>query len=67
MLKFPGVVLNLSTAALAHLQVARAQAMSDDKAAARKSYEEFLTLWKDADKNLAILKQARSEYAKLSP
>jgi tetratricopeptide (TPR) repeat protein len=66
MLKYPGVILNLSTAALAHLQLARAQAMSGDTAAARKSYEDFLALWKDADRDLAILKQAQAEYAKLS-
>jgi len=65
MLKYPSVVLNLTTAALAHLQLARAQAMSGDKAAARKSYEEFLSLWKDADKDLATLKQGQAEYAKL--
>ncbi len=65
MLKYPGVILNLSTAALAHLQLARAQAMSGDKAAARKSYAKFLSLWKDAEPNLMILKQAKAEYAKL--
>jgi len=65
MLKYPGVVLNLTTAALAHLQLARAQAVSGDKAAASKSYEEFLSLWKDADKDLAVLKQAQAESAKL--
>jgi len=65
MLKYRGVILNLSTAALAHLQLARAQAMSGDAAAARKSYEEFLALWKDADPDLAVLQQAKAEYAKL--
>ncbi len=65
MLKYRGVILNLSTAALAQLQLARAQAMSGNKAAARKSYEEFLALWKDGDPDLPILKQAQAEYAKL--
>ena len=51
--------------ALSHLQLARAQAMSGDRTAARKSYENFLGLWKDADPNLPILKQAKAEYASL--
>ncbi len=65
MLKYRGAILNIPTAALARLQLARAQAMSGDKAAARKSYEEFLALWKDADEGLPILKQAQMEYAKV--
>jgi hypothetical protein len=39
--------------------------MSGDKEAARKSYQDFFTLWKDADPDLPILKEAQSEYAKL--
>ncbi|MGB8885467.1 MAG: winged helix-turn-helix domain-containing protein [Candidatus Korobacteraceae bacterium] len=65
MLSYRGVILNIPIAALAHLQLARAQAMSGNNAAARKSYEDFLALWKDADPDLPILKQAQSEYAKL--
>jgi len=34
-------------------------------AAARKSYQDFLTLWKDADSDIPILKQAKAEYARL--
>ena len=64
MLSYRGVILNTPIAALAHLQLARAQAMSGNNAAARKSYEDFLALWKDADPDLSILKQARAEYAK---
>ena len=51
--------------ALAHLQLGRAYALSGDKAKAKSAYEGFLTLWKDADANVPILKQAKAEYAKL--
>jgi tetratricopeptide (TPR) repeat protein len=61
----PGVALNSVYGALAHLQLARAQAMMGDKQAARKSYQNFLTLWKDADPDIPIYKQAKAEYAKL--
>jgi eukaryotic-like serine/threonine-protein kinase len=50
---------------LAHLQIARAQRMMGDKASARKWYEDFLALWKDADPDIPILIAAKSEYAKL--
>ncbi len=64
-LDHPGVALNFITAALARLQLARAQAMTGDKAAARKSYENFLALWKQADPGLPILKAAKAEYQRL--
>jgi eukaryotic-like serine/threonine-protein kinase len=51
--------------ALAHLQIARAQKMMGDEASAREWYEDFLALWKDADPDIAILKRAKTEYAKL--
>jgi eukaryotic-like serine/threonine-protein kinase len=51
--------------ALAHLQIARAQKMMGDEASARKWYEDFLNLWKDADPDLPIYRQAKAEYAKL--
>ena len=51
--------------ALSYLQMARAQKMMGDDASARKWYEDFLTLWKDADPDIPILKQAKAEYAKL--
>ncbi len=70
-----GVVWNCWTGALAHLGVARAnalQAMTSQgadadaaRARARSAYNDFLTLWKDADPNIPILKQAKAEYAKL--
>ena len=50
---------------LAHLGLARAHAMAGDTAKARAAYQEFLALWKDADPDIPILKQARAEYAKL--
>ena len=61
-----GIVANFVTGALAHLQLGRAQAMSGDKEAARKSYQDFFTLWKDADPDIPILVQAKAEYAKLN-
>jgi tetratricopeptide (TPR) repeat protein len=51
--------------ALARFQLARAYAMMGDKDAARKSYQDFLTLWKDADPDIPIYKQAKAESAKL--
>jgi len=60
-----GVVGNSLTGALAHLQLGRAYAMQGDSAKARSAYQDFLTLWKDADPDIPILKQAKAEYAKL--
>ena len=51
--------------ALSHLQLASAQAMMGDQEAARKAYQDFLTLWKDADPDIPIYQQAKAEYAKL--
>ncbi len=51
--------------ALAHLQLARAYNASGDSAKAKSAYQAFLTLWKDADTDLSILKQAKAEYARL--
>ncbi len=61
----PGLGFPSATTALSRLQLARAQAMMSDKAAARKSYQDFLTLWKDADPDIPIYQQAKAEYAKL--
>jgi tetratricopeptide (TPR) repeat protein len=63
-LAHPGLVLNYVTGALAHLQLGRAEVMMGDKAAARKSYQDFLMLWKDADPDIPIYKQAKAEYAR---
>jgi serine/threonine protein kinase/tetratricopeptide (TPR) repeat protein len=50
---------------LAHLGLARAAALSNDAIAARKAYQDFFELWKNADANLQILTEARQEYEKL--
>jgi serine/threonine protein kinase/tetratricopeptide (TPR) repeat protein len=60
-----GIALNFPTAALAHLQLARAKAMMGGKDAAREAYRDFLTLWKGADPDNAVLRQAKAEYEKL--
>jgi DNA-binding winged helix-turn-helix (wHTH) protein/tetratricopeptide (TPR) repeat protein len=59
-----GIVLNYPLGALTHLQLGRAYAMSGDIAKAKAAYQDFLTLWKDAD-DLPVLKQAKAEFAKL--
>ena len=65
MVDHPGILQDLITAPLSHLQLGRAQAMMGDKVAARKSYQDFLTIWKDADPDIPIYKQAKAEYARL--
>ena len=60
-----GLVLNEPIGVLAHLQLGRAYAMQGDTAKSRAAYQDFLTLWKDADPDIPILKQAKTEYAKL--
>jgi eukaryotic-like serine/threonine-protein kinase len=60
-----GVVGNFVTGSLAHLQIGRAYAMTRETVNARTAYEDFLALWKDADPDIPILKEAKSEYAKL--
>src|ERR1700675_2759496 len=60
-----GLVLNEPIGALAHLQIARAYMLQGDTTKARAAYRDFLTLWKDADPQIPILKQAKAEYAKL--
>jgi hypothetical protein len=50
---------------LAHLQLGRTFALSGDKTKAKTAYQDFLTLWKDADPDIPILRQATAEYAKL--
>ena len=60
-----GIVLKEPIGALAHLQLGRAYAMQGDPAKARAAYQDFLTLWKDADPDIPILREAKAEYAKL--
>jgi eukaryotic-like serine/threonine-protein kinase len=61
-----GHVWNGITGALAHLDLARAYAVQGDAAKARAAYQDFLTLWKDADPDIPVMKQAKAEYAKLN-
>jgi len=60
-----GLLWNCATGALSRLGLARAYALQGDTTKARAAYQDFLTLWKDADPDVPILKQAKAEYAKL--
>jgi tetratricopeptide (TPR) repeat protein len=60
-----GVVINFPLGALAHLGLARAYVLSGDTAKAKTAYQDFLALWKDANPDIPILKEARAEFAKL--
>ena len=60
-----GLVGNFAWGALARLGLARAYALKGDTAKARIGYQDFLAIWKDADIDIPILKQATAEYAKL--
>jgi len=60
-----GIVVNAPIGALAHLGLARAYALQGDTAKAKSAYQDFLTLWKDADPDIPILIAAKAEYAKL--
>ena len=60
-----GIVLNEPIGALAHLQLGRAYVLQGDTAKARAAYQDFLALWKEADPDIPILRQAKAEYAKL--
>jgi len=60
-----GFVVNMPVGSLAHLGLARAYVLEGDTAKAKTAYQDFLTLWKDADPDIPILKQAKAEYAKL--
>ena len=60
-----GIVQNDPIGALAHLGLARAHVLEGNISAARAAYQDFLALWKDADTDIPVLKQAKVEYAKL--
>ena len=64
-LDHPGVVGNSPIGALAHLGLGRANALAGDSAKAKTAYQNFFALWKNADPDIPILKQAKAEYAKL--
>jgi tetratricopeptide (TPR) repeat protein len=61
-----GIVVNAPIGALAHLGLGRAYVLLGDKTKAKSAYQDFLTLWKDADPDIPMLKQAKAEYAKLN-
>jgi hypothetical protein len=60
-----GIVLNEPIGVLARLQIGRAYVLQGETAKARAAYQDFLTLWRDADSDIPVLKQAKAEYAKL--
>jgi tetratricopeptide (TPR) repeat protein/predicted Ser/Thr protein kinase len=66
LLDHPGLVANYPLGSLTHLQLARAYALQGDAAKSRTAYKDFLVLWKDADPDIPILKEAKTECAKLS-
>jgi serine/threonine protein kinase len=65
MLDHEGIVMNFVTGSLAHLQLGRAYAMSGNIGEAKRAYQDFFGLWKDADPDIPILKEGKAEYAKL--
>jgi len=64
-LDWPGVVVNEPIGALAHLGLARSYVLAGDAAKSRAAYNDFFTLWKDADPDIPVLIAAKSEAAKL--
>jgi serine/threonine protein kinase/predicted Zn-dependent protease len=64
-LDHPGIVFTDPVRVRAHLQLARSFAMAGDKTKAKAAWQEFLALWKDADSDIPILKEARAEFAKV--
>jgi tetratricopeptide (TPR) repeat protein len=61
----PGIIVSDPIGAMARLYLGRAWSLAGDKMKAKTAYQEFLTLWKDADLDIPILKQAKAEYATL--
>ncbi|MBV8068388.1 MAG: tetratricopeptide repeat protein [Acidobacteriaceae bacterium] len=61
-----GIVLNSCIGALARVQLGRALVLQGDMLQARSAYQDFLSLWKDADPDVPIFEQAKAEFAKLS-
>ncbi|MGB0000903.1 MAG: tetratricopeptide repeat protein [Candidatus Acidiferrales bacterium] len=60
-----GIVQTEPIGSLSHLGLARGYGLQGDTVKAKAAYQDFLTLWKDADRDVPILKQAQAEYAKL--
>ena len=65
LVEHPGIVGNFVTGALVHLQLGRAEMLAGNREAAKRSYETFLRLWKEADPDIPVLTQAKAEYSKL--
>jgi serine/threonine protein kinase/tetratricopeptide (TPR) repeat protein len=65
MLDHRQIAWNFPLVALAHLGLARARAMSGDKAGAKTAYQDFFGIWKNADADIPVLQEAKAEYAKL--
>jgi len=61
----PGIVVNNPFGPLARVGLARAYVLQGDTAKARAAYQDFLTLWKDADADIPVLREAKAEYARL--
>jgi hypothetical protein len=61
----PGIVFSDPVGSVARLQLARALFSAGDTVKAKAAYQDFLTLWKEADDNIPILKQARAEFDRL--
>ncbi len=59
------MVLTYALGTLGQLGLARTYIASGDTAKAKAAYQDFLALWKDADPDIPILKEAKTEYAKL--
>ncbi len=64
-IQHPGIAFNVHVVPLSYLGIARARVLAGDIPGARTKYQEFFTLWKDADPDIPVLKQAKAEYAKL--
>ncbi len=60
-----GIVLNGPIGALARLQLGSAYALQGDTTKAKAAYQDFLTLWREADPDIPLLNEAKAEYAKL--
>jgi eukaryotic-like serine/threonine-protein kinase len=60
-----GIMVSDPIGALAHLQIGRAYALQGDSAKVKAAYQDFLTLWRDADPDIPIFIAAKAEYAKL--
>jgi eukaryotic-like serine/threonine-protein kinase len=61
----PGIAINCPLSALARLQLGRAYSLTGDTAKALAAYKDFFDVWKDADPDIPILKEAKAEYSRL--